>query len=96
MSAITNDLINELEDLQDELANIVCRISELCDEVDDKYARNYLIAGMEIAVESGDWMSRNYSLPQWIKDLKDRLVEEGEETELDADTMFDILQNGVK
>ena len=70
---ITQEQIDELKELQDELANVVNRISEICDQIGDEHARRYLIAGMEVAVESGSWMSHDMTLPGWIKELREQV-----------------------
>ena len=66
-------LIEELEELEQELSNTVNRISEICDELKDTHARNYLIAPMEIIIETGNWMSHDMTLPGWIKQLREEL-----------------------
>lgn len=90
------EIVDELEEIQSELGDLVHRLSRICDELDDGHARNYLIAGLEIVVEQGSWVSRDFTLPEWIAEIKEPEDDWNEEDELDHDTMFDILQNGVK
>jgi len=64
------ELIEELEGLQMELGEIVSQLSSVCDEIGDGHARNYLIAGLEVVAEQGSWLSNDFTLPQWIEQLK--------------------------
>lgn len=68
-------MIDNLRDLNEELAGIVTEISNICDRVGDENARRYLIAPLEIIVEQGGWLSHDLTLPQWIDRLENRVNE---------------------
>ena len=86
------EIVDELEEIQGEMGELIERLAIICNELGDGHARNYLIAGLEIAVEQGSWVSRDFTLPQWIAQITEPEDEWNEEDELDADTAFDILQ----
>jgi len=65
------DLIENLESLNRDLAETVEEIAWVCDQIDDGNARAYLVAPLQVIVESGSWVSRDLSLPQWIKQLRE-------------------------
>ena len=64
------ELIEELEGLQDELGDLVNQLAHICHEIGDNHAYRYLIAGLEIVVEQGAWITQDFTLPQWIDQLK--------------------------
>ena len=71
------ELIEELEILQPELGEIVSRMSNVCDEIGDGHAQAYLIAPLEIITEQGYWISREFTLQQWIDQLKGKELLDG-------------------
>ncbi len=50
-----------------EAAMLLRRVAEL---TEDKSAINYIVAPLEIMVETGGWLSRDMTIPQWIEDLE--------------------------
>ena len=72
------ELIDELEELNNELAHTVERISNICNQFDDRNANMYLIAPLQIVVETGGWVSNDLSLPKWIQRLREETCEEEE------------------
>jgi uncharacterized coiled-coil DUF342 family protein len=70
------ELVDELDVLNNDLAEIVQEISNICSELGDNNAKHYLVAQLQIIVESGDWLSNDLTLPKWIERIQTR-IEEG-------------------
>ena len=71
--------IEELEEIQCELADLVERISSICDDFDDRNAEAYLIAPLKIRAGLGGYLSMDLSLPKWIEGLREETCEEDED-----------------
>lgn len=64
------EIIQEVEEIQDEIAMQVEALANLCEEVGDRNAKMYLIAPLQVRVEQGSWRSNDLTIPQWIERLQ--------------------------
>lgn len=71
-----DEKITLLEEAQEHIVEAVAALSEATRG--DEYIRRTMIAGLEILIETGGWLSRDMTIPQLIKNLR-------EDAELDED-----------
>ena len=64
------ELVDELYYAQELIAEAASICRRVAEQTESHYVLCTLVANLEILVETGDWLSFDMTIPQWIAKLK--------------------------
>lgn len=80
---ITQEMIDEIRDAQEQIVDAVATLRQICQELNDQNAMAYLIEQLENYMADGHGNPYDLNIDKWVERLEERMAEQGDEGDSD-------------